>query len=256
MADNVLHMQCFLSVFSVTTPTAKNKQQKKSPRTCSRLFRFFSWRSVRPAWCHAHPARHVKPPVTLLSFVFRTKAAAEYKSGDRGRADRVRSTSNMSRSSGDTLRFTCRLTEFMQFCFRKAKERAMGVTLDFQKAEPTKHVVCAFEQYQSFCICISCKVQRSCICSWYDCKVPVFPADWVPSLWRDIFDELLYDDNELDYGDQWSLNFNYSQTDTVTKEDRKRGWKVFCHRAYGEYAFFYVLWLEFILDRGLVQASS
>uniref|UniRef100_A0A3Q3X2M4 3CxxC-type domain-containing protein n=1 Tax=Mola mola TaxID=94237 RepID=A0A3Q3X2M4_MOLML len=62
-----------------------------------------------------------------------------------------------------------------------------------------------------------------------------FPADWVPSLWRDIFDELLCDDNELDYGDQWSLNFNYSQTDTVTKEDRKRGWKVFCHRAYGDF---------------------
>ncbi|XP_037650459.1 receptor-transporting protein 3-like [Sebastes umbrosus] len=60
-------------------------------------------------------------------------------------------------------------------------------------------------------------------------------TDWVPSLWKDIFDELLDDDNELDYGEQWSLNFSYSQTDTVTKEERKRGWKVFCHTAYGHF---------------------
>lgn len=66
-------------------------------------------------------------------------------------------------------------------------------------------------------------------------------ADWVPSLWLDTFEELLYDDNELDYGDQWSLNFNYSQTDTVTKEEKKRGWKIYCHRAYGKYVLFYIL---------------
>ncbi|CAK6949444.1 receptor-transporting protein 3-like [Scomber scombrus] len=60
-------------------------------------------------------------------------------------------------------------------------------------------------------------------------------TDWTPSLWMDTFDELLYDDNELDYGDQWSLNFNYSQTDTLTKEEKKRGWKVYSHCAYGHF---------------------
>lgn len=58
---------------------------------------------------------------------------------------------------------------------------------------------------------------------------------WVPSLWLDIFDELLNDDNELDYGDEWTLNFNYSQTNEVTKEERKRGWKVYNHCAYGKF---------------------
>ncbi|KAI3358063.1 hypothetical protein L3Q82_003071 [Scortum barcoo] len=60
-------------------------------------------------------------------------------------------------------------------------------------------------------------------------------TDWTPSLWTDTFDELLYDDNELDYDDQWTLNFNYSQTDKVTKEERKRGWKVYSHCAYGHF---------------------
>ncbi|XP_071357010.1 receptor-transporting protein 3-like [Trachinotus anak] len=60
-------------------------------------------------------------------------------------------------------------------------------------------------------------------------------TDWAPRLWLDIFDELLYDDNELDYGDQWTLNFNYTQTDEVTKEERKKGWKVYCHCAYGNF---------------------
>ncbi|XP_017277963.1 receptor-transporting protein 3 [Kryptolebias marmoratus] len=61
------------------------------------------------------------------------------------------------------------------------------------------------------------------------------PTDWIPSLWLDTFDELLYDDNELDYGDEWTLNFNYRQTDTVTHDERKRGWKVYSHCAYGNF---------------------
>lgn len=69
----------------------------------------------------------------------------------------------------------------------------------------------------------------------------VYCAEWLPSLWIDTFDELLNDDNELDYGDQWSLNFNYTQTDQVTKEERKRGWKVYCHCAYGKYVLFNIL---------------
>ncbi|KAI9539914.1 hypothetical protein NQZ68_001847 [Dissostichus eleginoides] len=58
-------------------------------------------------------------------------------------------------------------------------------------------------------------------------------ADWLPSLWKETFEELLDDDNELDHGDQWTLNFNYTQGDTLTKEERKRGWKIFCHCAFG-----------------------
>uniref|UniRef100_A0A3Q3S869 Receptor-transporting protein 3-like n=1 Tax=Mastacembelus armatus TaxID=205130 RepID=A0A3Q3S869_9TELE len=59
--------------------------------------------------------------------------------------------------------------------------------------------------------------------------------EWIPSLWLDTFSELLYDDNELDYGDQWTLNFNYSQTDVVTKEERKKGWKIYAHCARGNF---------------------
>lgn len=58
-------------------------------------------------------------------------------------------------------------------------------------------------------------------------------TDWVPGLWLDQFEEL--NEDELDYGDQWTLNFNYSQTDEVTKEERKRGWKIYCHCAYGKF---------------------
>ncbi|XP_030596953.1 receptor-transporting protein 3-like [Archocentrus centrarchus] len=60
-------------------------------------------------------------------------------------------------------------------------------------------------------------------------------TEWTPSLWLDTFNELLYDDNELDYGDRWTLNFNYSLTSMVTNEERKRGWKVFTHCAYGNF---------------------
>ncbi|XP_071757683.1 receptor-transporting protein 3-like [Centroberyx gerrardi] len=59
--------------------------------------------------------------------------------------------------------------------------------------------------------------------------------DWQASLWKDVFEELLDEDQELDYGDQWNLNFNYSQTDKVTKEERKRGWKVYSHCAFGHF---------------------
>ncbi|KAM7373174.1 hypothetical protein PAMP_008050 [Pampus punctatissimus] len=60
-------------------------------------------------------------------------------------------------------------------------------------------------------------------------------TDWIPALWIDTFEELLYDDNELDYGDQWSLSFNYRQTDTITREEKRRGWKVYSHCAYGHF---------------------
>ncbi|XP_008304911.1 receptor-transporting protein 4 [Stegastes partitus] len=59
-------------------------------------------------------------------------------------------------------------------------------------------------------------------------------TDWVPSLWMETFDELLNDD-ELDYGDSWTLNFNYGLTDEVTVDERKRGWKVFSHCAFGKF---------------------
>ncbi|XP_003968991.2 receptor-transporting protein 3-like [Takifugu rubripes] len=61
-------------------------------------------------------------------------------------------------------------------------------------------------------------------------------SDWVPGLWLDIFNELLDQDDELDYGDQWRLNFNYtSLTDTLDSAERRRGWKIFCSRVYGNF---------------------
>lgn len=60
-------------------------------------------------------------------------------------------------------------------------------------------------------------------------------AEWIPALWLDVFNDLLYEDNQLDYEDQWTLNFSYSQTDTVTKDERKRGWKIYAHCARGKY---------------------
>ncbi|KAG7500689.1 hypothetical protein JOB18_026395 [Solea senegalensis] len=58
---------------------------------------------------------------------------------------------------------------------------------------------------------------------------------WAPSLWLDIFDELVYDDNELDNEDQWTLNFNYSQTDKLTAKERKDGWKITCQHVNGRF---------------------
>ncbi|KAL3983836.1 cysteine and histidine-rich domain-containing protein 1 [Sarotherodon galilaeus] len=60
-------------------------------------------------------------------------------------------------------------------------------------------------------------------------------TEWIPALWSDVFNELLYEDNQLDYEDQWTLTFSYSQTDKVTKEERKRGWKVYAHCARGKF---------------------
>lgn len=85
------------------------------------------------------------------------------------------------------------------------------------------------------------------VCLFHAC------SDWAPSLWLETFDELLYEDNELDYGDQWTLNFNYSQTDTVTKEERKKGWKVYCHCAYGKYVSLYFLKVSGYMTLNYIQ---
>lgn len=50
---------------------------------------------------------------------------------------------------------------------------------------------------------------------------------------------LLDDYEELDYGDNWSLNFNYNLTDTLDQAERRRGWKIFCHRAHAKYVLLY-----------------
>uniref|UniRef100_A0A669F3D8 Receptor-transporting protein 4 n=2 Tax=Oreochromis niloticus TaxID=8128 RepID=A0A669F3D8_ORENI len=60
-------------------------------------------------------------------------------------------------------------------------------------------------------------------------------TEWTASLWLDTFNELLNEDNELDYGDRWTLNFNYNQTDRVTEEERRRGWKVSTYCARGNF---------------------
>lgn len=64
---------------------------------------------------------------------------------------------------------------------------------------------------------------------------------WIPSLWLDIFNELLNDDNELDYGDDWNLNFNYGLMDTLTDQERRRGWKIHHPCAFGKYVWIYTL---------------
>jgi len=58
-------------------------------------------------------------------------------------------------------------------------------------------------------------------------------TEWIPSLWTSSFATLL--DDELDYADQWTMTFNYHQTDDITPEERKKGWKVSKHCAFGEY---------------------
>ncbi|XP_034400937.1 receptor-transporting protein 3-like [Cyclopterus lumpus] len=60
-------------------------------------------------------------------------------------------------------------------------------------------------------------------------------TDWVPSLWRETFEVMLNEDNELDYGDKWNLNFSYVQTKYVTQEERRRGWKIYCHSVSGNF---------------------
>lgn len=61
------------------------------------------------------------------------------------------------------------------------------------------------------------------------------PVEWAPGLWLDLFEELLYDDEELNYGDQWSLTFDYNLSETLDQNERRRGWKIFCYRARGKY---------------------
>nr|XP_023659774.1 receptor-transporting protein 4-like isoform X2 [Paramormyrops kingsleyae] len=58
-------------------------------------------------------------------------------------------------------------------------------------------------------------------------------TDWTPALWSDTFAQL--EEDELEHGDSWAFQFNYSLTETLTKEERRRGWKIYCHRAYGRF---------------------
>ncbi|XP_041665655.1 receptor-transporting protein 4-like [Cheilinus undulatus] len=58
-------------------------------------------------------------------------------------------------------------------------------------------------------------------------------SDWNPSLWMDTFKELV--DEELEYDDKWTFQFNYSQTEEVTRDEKRRGWKVYIHCACGNF---------------------
>ncbi|XP_069032513.1 receptor-transporting protein 3-like isoform X1 [Embiotoca jacksoni] len=60
-------------------------------------------------------------------------------------------------------------------------------------------------------------------------------SEWVPSVWMDTFNELLSDDSELDYEDQWTFNFSYRQTEKLTTEERKRGWKISNPHVHGKF---------------------
>ncbi|XP_063754606.1 receptor-transporting protein 3-like [Eleginops maclovinus] len=61
-------------------------------------------------------------------------------------------------------------------------------------------------------------------------------AEWVPSLWKETFEELLDEDNELDYGDQWNINFSYTQENTLTQNEKKKGWKIFSPCSFGSFS--------------------
>ncbi|XP_035285183.1 receptor-transporting protein 3-like [Anguilla anguilla] len=58
-------------------------------------------------------------------------------------------------------------------------------------------------------------------------------ADWTPTLWRDTFDEML--EEELEYSDRWFFQFNYRLQENLSEEERRRGWKIYCHCAYGKF---------------------
>ncbi|XP_029586993.1 receptor-transporting protein 3 [Salmo trutta] len=58
-------------------------------------------------------------------------------------------------------------------------------------------------------------------------------TDWMPTLWSECFEEML--DEELGSSDQWAFHFNYSLTETLTKEERRRRWRVYSHCAYGQF---------------------
>ncbi|XP_006642395.2 receptor-transporting protein 4-like [Lepisosteus oculatus] len=58
-------------------------------------------------------------------------------------------------------------------------------------------------------------------------------SDWSPSLWMETFQDLV--DQELDYNDSWSFQFNYGLQQQLSKEERRRGWKVYCPCAHGQF---------------------
>ncbi|KAF6737914.1 Receptor-transporting protein 3 [Oryzias melastigma] len=51
-------------------------------------------------------------------------------------------------------------------------------------------------------------------------------TNWLPSLWVETFEDLL--DEQLDYEDDWSFQFNYSLTKELTAREKGRGWKISC----------------------------
>uniref|UniRef100_A0AAY4BDY6 3CxxC-type domain-containing protein n=1 Tax=Denticeps clupeoides TaxID=299321 RepID=A0AAY4BDY6_9TELE len=57
--------------------------------------------------------------------------------------------------------------------------------------------------------------------------------DWIPSLWSDTFSDMMED--ELDYGDDWTFQFNYSLSQETSSEERRRGWRVYTHCAFGQF---------------------
>ncbi|XP_030645294.1 receptor-transporting protein 3-like [Chanos chanos] len=59
------------------------------------------------------------------------------------------------------------------------------------------------------------------------------PTDWIPSLWLDMFDEMV--EEELDYNDYWTFNFNYKLLAKLTADERRRGWKIYSHCAPGQF---------------------
>ncbi|KAL4629381.1 receptor-transporting protein 4-like isoform X1 [Arapaima gigas] len=58
-------------------------------------------------------------------------------------------------------------------------------------------------------------------------------ADWNPRLWMDTFSDLLED--EVEYDDSWTFQFNYSLSEELSTEERRRRWKIYCHCVHGRF---------------------
>ncbi|KAJ8334344.1 hypothetical protein SKAU_G00399830 [Synaphobranchus kaupii] len=58
-------------------------------------------------------------------------------------------------------------------------------------------------------------------------------TEWTQTLWSDTFNKTL--EEELDYNNSWVFQFNNSLQDNLSTEERRMGWKICRHSAYGRF---------------------
>ncbi|KAI1901706.1 hypothetical protein AGOR_G00037150 [Albula goreensis] len=58
-------------------------------------------------------------------------------------------------------------------------------------------------------------------------------TDLTPSLWESTFNKLL--EEELEYNDTWVFRFNNSLHEQLSPEEKRRGWKIYCPSAFGQF---------------------